>query len=104
MLYLEKTPLPVYSLQDLATHEDVPFMRRLRRFLPDIAIIALLFALPLIMFYQQTLGGRTLLPTENLYKYEPFATYSEVVKAPPPHNGLLDDLVLENMQWKQFIA
>ena len=73
----------------------------MRRYWPD---IALLFLLPLVMFWQQTVGGRTMLPTENLYQYEPYATYREVVKAPDvPHNALLSDLVLENMQWKIFI-
>jgi O-antigen/teichoic acid export membrane protein len=76
----------------------------LRRRLPDILIILALFLLPLVMFWQQTVGGRTLLPTENLYQYEPFATYREVAKAPAiPHNALLSDLVLENYQWKSFI-
>jgi O-antigen/teichoic acid export membrane protein len=76
----------------------------LRRRIPDALILALLFALPLVMFWQQTVGGRTLLPTENLYQYEPFATYREVARAPEiPHNKLLSDLVLENFQWKSFI-
>ncbi|MBZ0282834.1 MAG: oligosaccharide flippase family protein [Anaerolineae bacterium] len=76
----------------------------MRRRLPDLLILVLLFVLPLILFWPQTLGGRTLLPTENLYQYEPFATYREVVKAPAiPHNALLSDLVLENFQWKTFI-
>ncbi len=76
----------------------------IRRYTPDFAVIALLFLLPLVLFWQQTIGGRTLLPTENLYQYEPFATYREVVKAPDvPHNALLSDLVLENLQWKSFI-
>lgn len=67
-------------------------------------IIALLFLLPLILFWQQTMGDRTLLPTENLYQYEPYRTYREVVKAPEiPHNHLLDDLILQNYQWKSFI-
>ncbi|MBC7871491.1 MAG: flippase, partial [Chitinophagaceae bacterium] len=71
---------------------------------PDFFILILLFLLPLGMFFQQTLGGRTLLPTENLYQYEPYATYQEVVRAPAvPHNHLLSDLVLQNMQWKAFI-
>ena len=71
---------------------------------PDFAILALLFILPLVLFWQQTIGGRTLLPTENLYQSEPFATYREVVKAPDvPYNALLSDLVLENLQWKSFI-
>ncbi|MBZ0275003.1 MAG: hypothetical protein K8I60_02590, partial [Anaerolineae bacterium] len=76
----------------------------IRRRLPDIFIAALLFALPLVMFWQQTVGGRTLLPTENLFQYEPFATYREAAGAPVvPHNALLSDLVLENYQWKSFI-
>ncbi|MEQ8674016.1 MAG: oligosaccharide flippase family protein [Aggregatilineales bacterium] len=76
----------------------------MRRYTPDFALIVLLFILPLILFSQQTLGGRTLLPTENLYQYEPYATYREVVNAPDvPHNHLLSDLVLQNMQWKSFI-
>jgi O-antigen/teichoic acid export membrane protein len=70
----------------------------------DLALIGLFFLLPLILFWQQTVGGKTLLPTENLYQYEPFATYREVVKAPEiPHNALLSDLILQNYQWKTFI-
>src|SRR5262245_15721289 len=76
----------------------------MRRRLPDLLSIALLFALPIIMFWQQTLGGRTLLPTENLFQYEPYASYRDVARAPElPHNALLDDLILENLQWKSFI-
>jgi O-antigen/teichoic acid export membrane protein len=76
----------------------------LRRRLPDVLNIALLFLLPLLMFWQQTIGGRTLLPAENLYQTEPYATYREQLGVPAiPHNHLLDDLVLENLQWKSFI-
>lgn len=76
----------------------------LRRYLPDLLIIALLFMLPLILFWPQTLGGKTLIPTENLYQYPPFDTYRETVGAPEvPHNHLLSDLVLQNYQWKAFI-
>lgn len=70
----------------------------------DFAIIGLLFLLPLLMFWQQTIGGQTLIPTENLYQFEPFATYREVVNAPAvPHNALVSDLILQNFQWKSFI-
>lgn len=70
----------------------------------DFAIIGLLFLLPLILFWPQTIGGQTLIPTENLYQFEPYATYREVVRAPEiPHNALLSDLVLQNLPWKQFI-
>ncbi len=76
----------------------------MRRRLPDLAIIALLFALPLVMFWQQTVGGRTLLPAENLYQYEPFASYRAEAGAPDlPHNALVSDLILENYQWKWLI-
>lgn len=79
-------------------------MRVLRRFAPDITIIGLLFLLPLVFFFQQTLGGRTLIPSENLFQYEPYATYRESVNAPEiPHNHLVSDLILENYQWKAFI-
>ncbi|MBW4437945.1 MAG: oligosaccharide flippase family protein [Pleurocapsa minor GSE-CHR-MK-17-07R] len=74
----------------------------------DFAVLALLFLLPLIAFWPQTLGGKTLLPAENLYQYEPYAAYREATGAaqPPPeipHNHLLSDLVLQNVQWKSFI-
>ncbi|MBN8617325.1 MAG: oligosaccharide flippase family protein [Anaerolineae bacterium] len=76
----------------------------IRRRLPDLLIFVLFFGLPLVMFWQQTLGGRTLIPSENLYQYEPYATYREVVSAPEvPHNALVSDLVLQNFQWKSFI-
>jgi O-antigen/teichoic acid export membrane protein len=69
----------------------------------DLAISALFLLLPLLMFFPQTLGGRTLIPTENLYQYEPYRTYREVVQAPTvPHNHLVSDLVLQNYMWKWF--
>ena len=79
-------------------------MRVLRPYSPDILIIVLLFLLPLAFFFPQTLGGRTLIPSENLFQYEPYATYRDVVSAPDtPHNHLVSDLVLQNYQWKNFI-
>ncbi len=58
----------------------------------------------MILFWQQTAGGYTLLPAENIYQYEPYATYREVAQAPAiPHNHLLSDLVLQNMQFRSFI-
>ncbi|MCA9893738.1 MAG: hypothetical protein KC615_12200, partial [Anaerolineae bacterium] len=79
-------------------------MRLLRRLLPDLIAILILFALPLGFFNQQTLGGKTLLPTENIYQYEPYASERAQAGAPEyPHNHLISDLVLENYQWKNFI-
>ncbi|MFZ4828398.1 MAG: oligosaccharide flippase family protein [Phototrophicaceae bacterium] len=72
--------------------------------LRETLLALILLICPLILFWQQTLGGRTLLPTENLYQFEPYATYQEVVNAPSvPYNALVSDLVLQNLQWKAFI-
>ena len=70
----------------------------------DLLVILFLLLAPLVMFHQQTLGGRTLLPSENLYQHLPYSAYRDVVKAPSaPHNHLLSDMVLQNYQWKRFI-
>ncbi len=72
--------------------------------LREAAIGALLLLLPLLMFFPQTVGGQTLIPTENLYQYPPFSAYREAVAAPQrPQNPLLDDLILQNYQWKSFL-
>ena len=58
---------------------------------------------PLLMFAPQTIGGRTLLPAENLYQFEPYASYRAEAGAPEiPHNHLVSDLVLQDLQWKAF--
>jgi O-antigen/teichoic acid export membrane protein len=76
-------------------------MRRIPR---SAAILGLFFLLPLILFWAQTVGGRTLLPTENLFQYLPHAAYRAALDVPDiPHNALLSDLVLQNVQWKAFI-
>jgi len=81
----------------------MPLMR-LRRALPDILLCLLLLLAPLAMFHQQTIGGRTLLPSENLYQALPYSAYRELTQAPAsPHNHLLSDMVLQNMQWKHFL-
>ncbi|MBI5960748.1 MAG: YfhO family protein, partial [Chloroflexi bacterium] len=75
-----------------------------RKFLPDILIVAGLWLLPLLFFASVTLGGRTQIPADNLYKYEPWLSARESVGVPEiPHNTLLSDLILENYQWKSFL-
>ncbi len=77
---------------------------RIRNLTPEVLIFILLFALPLGLFWAQTVGGMTLIPADNLYQYEPYATYREVVGAPEvPHYALLSELVVEYYQWKSFI-
>ncbi len=63
----------------------------------------LLFLLPLLLFAPQTLGGRTLIPAENLYQFEPWHSERATVGAPQPHNALLSDLVLQNYNWQLFL-
>ncbi len=76
----------------------------MRKYQPDLLIILLLLLLPLAFFAPVTLGSQTLLPVDNLFQWEPFATYADVVAAPDvPHNGLLSDLILENYVWRSFI-
>lgn len=75
----------------------------LRPLRTELACIALLFFLPLVLFWQVTIGGRTLLPADNLYQYPPFSSYRSDLGVPEvPQNGLLSDLVLENLAWKRF--
>ncbi|MFN8420735.1 MAG: oligosaccharide flippase family protein [Anaerolineae bacterium] len=76
----------------------------LRRNRTDIFIILWLGILPLLFFWQVTVGDRTLIPADILYQYQPWASYREEVGAPAvPQNGLVADLLLENYPWKQFI-
>ena len=71
---------------------------------PDLILILLFVIPPLLMFWNQTVGGKTLIPAENLFQFEPHATYREDAGAPEvPHNALVSDLVLQNYQWKSLI-
>ncbi|NJL95981.1 MAG: YfhO family protein, partial [Anaerolineae bacterium] len=76
----------------------------LRRLAPDLACLALLALLPLVFFFPVTLGGRTLLPIDNLYQLEPWASHRVEQGVPEvPHNALLSDLILQNYAWKTFL-
>jgi len=70
----------------------------------DLAIVVALLLLPLLWFWPQTVGGRTLLPADNLYQYQPWQSYAGQFGANVPANPLISDLVLENVQWKSFIV
>ncbi len=71
--------------------------------LQDVLIILGLLLLPLLFFWPVTLGGKTLLPLDNLFAWEPWAARAAEFGVTIPHNGLLSDLVLENYAWKRFI-
>ncbi len=75
-------------------------MHRLRRFRPDLLALAFLTVLPLIWFGPVLFTGKTLLPYDNLYRFEPWQSLQPGIA---PHNELLSDLVLENSVWKLHV-
>jgi len=70
----------------------------------DLLVVLLLLLLPLIFFWPVTLGGKTLLPVDNLFAFEPWASFASEWGVSIPHNELLSDLILENYVWKRFIV
>jgi O-antigen/teichoic acid export membrane protein len=78
-------------------------MSLLRRFRSDLLALLVLLLLALLWFAPvlfPALSGRTLLPWDNLYTFEPWRSLQPNLI---PHNGLLSDLVLENAVWKLHI-
>lgn len=75
--------------------------RDLRR---ELAVVLGLLALSILFFWPVTLGGKTLLPADNAFAWEPWRSYAQEAGVSVPHNGLLSDLYLENYVWKQFIV
>lgn len=65
--------------------------------------VVLLLLLPFTLFLPVTIGPYTLLPADNLFQYQPFRAAAAQFGITQPHNPLLDDLILENYQWKRFI-
>ena len=77
-------------------------MKSVRR--PDVLIGLFLFLLPLLWFAPQVLGGKTLLPADNLFASEPWKSFAAEQGVGVPHNLLISDLVLENRPWKALIV
>ena len=75
-------------------------MHLLRRIRPDLFALALLILLPLAWFGPVLFTGKTLLPYDNLYQFEPWRSLQPEIA---PHNELLSDLVLENAVWKLHV-
>lgn len=69
----------------------------------DVLAALVLLLLPLLLFWSVTVGPNTLLPVDNLFAYEPWASYKESLGVGLPQNQLLSDLILENYVWKKFI-
>ncbi|MFN8446756.1 MAG: oligosaccharide flippase family protein [Caldilineaceae bacterium] len=78
-------------------------MHRLRTYRADLAACAFLLLLALLWFapvLAPILTGKSLLPYDNLYTFEPYRSLHPGIL---PHNNLLSDLVLENAVWKLHI-
>ncbi len=74
------------------------------RLLTIIVLLGLL-ALPLGLLWPQTIGGKTLLPADTLYEFQPWKAAADSLGVGPyPQNHLLKDLILENYAWKRFIV
>ncbi|MCX6028292.1 MAG: oligosaccharide flippase family protein [Chloroflexi bacterium] len=71
---------------------------------PDVAIVVFLLLLPLLWFAPQVVGGKTLLPADNLFAFEPWRSFAAEAGVTVPHNGLISDLILENYGWKSLIV
>ena len=69
----------------------------------EAAAVLLLLFLPLLWFAPVALGSRTLLPADNLFAFQPWASYAAEQGVSIPHNELLSDLILENYVWKRLI-
>ncbi|MFH1086779.1 MAG: hypothetical protein V1772_13585, partial [Chloroflexota bacterium] len=70
----------------------------------DLLISLIFLALPFIFFWSVTLGGKTLLPADNVFAWEPWASQADAAGVGAPHNTLLSDLYLENYAWKRLIV
>ena len=70
----------------------------------DLAIVLALALLPVLFFWPVTVGGKTLIPADNAFAWEPWKTYAAEAGVGIPQNALLSDLYLENYAWKRFIV
>ncbi|MCB0077487.1 MAG: oligosaccharide flippase family protein [Anaerolineales bacterium] len=77
-------------------------MRRLRPLLRRLWPFALLWLLPLMLFWPVLWNDQTMIPVDALYQGQPWASDRESLGVGNPHNELVSDLVLQNYQWKQF--
>ncbi len=78
--------------------------RILRRHRADLLAALAYLVLPFCLFWQVTFGGKTLVPVDNLFFIEPWASAKSQFNISTPHNDLVSDLLLENYAWKQFVV
>ena len=69
----------------------------------DGLILLALLGVLLVIFWQVTLGGRSLVPFDTLYSVPPYSAFAAQQDVGPPHNALVTDLLFQNYAWKSFI-
>lgn len=69
----------------------------------DFAAILVFLALAVLFFTPVLFGNTTLVPFDNLYRFPPWSAAAPQNGVTQAYNPLLDDLVLENYAWKNFI-
>jgi hypothetical protein len=77
---------------------------RNRGLFADLAACVAFLLFAMLLFGSVTIGGKTLIPADNAFAWEPWRTYAESEGITAPHNGLLSDLYLENYAWKRLIV
>lgn len=70
----------------------------------DLWLVVFLFALSALFFAPVILGGATLVPFDNLFRFPPWRAFAAQFGVTAPYNELASDLLLENYAWKQFIV
>ncbi|MEO8082353.1 MAG: oligosaccharide flippase family protein [Ardenticatenales bacterium] len=77
---------------------------RVRRLAVATWPLALFLVVPLFLFWRQTIGGQTLVPYDALTIDPVFRVALAARGVTGPQNGLLADLVFQNVVWKQFLV
>lgn len=75
-----------------------------RKILFNLGLVLALLLLLVAFFWPVTVGGKTLLPLDNLFAFEPWKSYADRFQVQIPYNELLSDLILQNYAWKQLIV
>jgi O-antigen/teichoic acid export membrane protein len=65
--------------------------------------LLLLLGAAVLFFWKATLGGKVLLPVDNLYQFQPWASLAPAGFS-GPHNPLISDSILENYGWKRILV
>ena len=70
----------------------------------DFVVAIFLLLVNVLFFWRVILGGKVLLPFDNLFAFPPWQFSAQQLGVTVPHNTLLSDLILENYAWKRFIV